>query len=201
MRLIVTGFILCILSIFSVVASPQDTLKKLPQNSVLTTSFTQNRHLSAIPAPLISTGTLKLWPQKGLIWTTEHPFPSALVISKLGLYQIENGQPKALEKATQSDMVFKMLSGILAGNFLKGLEGFDVILVTQDKSQWHVKLIPQNPQMKSFITALSIQGHEQIQKVTIHRANGDYDDIIFANHKIAPLKKALSSKELRWLND
>ncbi|HBN22593.1 MAG TPA: hypothetical protein DD412_05085 [Holosporales bacterium] len=190
-----------VLSIFSVDASPQDTLKTVPKDSVLITSFTQNRHLSSIPTPLISTGTLKLWPQKGLIWATEHSFPSTLIISKSGLYQIENGQPKVLEKATQSDMVFKILSAILAGNFLKGLEGFDITLVSQDKSQWHVKLAPQNSQIKNFITAFSIQGHEQIQRITICRANGDYDDIVFTNHKIAPLKKALSSQELRWLND
>jgi len=201
MKLFSVGFILCFLSAFPAISSPQDSLKKLPKDHALVTSFTQKRHLGAVPTPLISTGTLKLWHQKGLIWTTEHPFPSTLVISKTGLYQIEDDQLKALEKATQSDMVFKTLSAILAGDFLQGLEGFDAILVSQDKSHWHIKLTPKNPQMKNLITALNIQGHEQIHQVIIHRANGDYDEIVFTNHKIDPLKQALSPQDLRWLND
>ncbi len=198
---IVFILILSAFSVFSVKASPQETLKKVPENNALVTSFTQTRHLKSIPTPLISTGTLKLRPQKGLIWTTVHPFPNTFLISKAGLYQIEDGKPQALEKASQNNVIFKTLSAILAGDFLKGLEGFDVTLLPENNSRWHVKLTPQNPQLKSFIKALSIQGHEQVQKVTIYRANGDYDDIVFTKHKIVSLKRAFSTRQLGWFND
>jgi hypothetical protein len=198
---VVFAFILYVASSVIAGASPQDSLQRIPDHKVLEVSFTQNRHLGSIPVPLISTGTLKLWPKKGLIWSTKKPFPSTLVISNKGLYQIEKNQLKPLERAAQNNMVFKTLSAILAGDFMNGPEGFDTTLISQNKILWHVKLTPQNEQVKSLISAIDIQGNTQVSKVIIQRTNGDYDEIIFADHKIKTLQKALSSQERGWLND
>lgn len=182
-------------------SSPQDTLQKIPDTKILEVSFTQSRHLNAIPAPIISKGLLKLWPKKGFIWVTKSPFPSTLVISKKGLFQVENNSLKPLDKAIKNTFVFKALSAILSGDFINGLEGFDVTILPRNNPYWHLKLTPKNKKIKSLISDVEIWVHTQVNKVIIHRASGDYDEITLRDHAITTPKKSLSPQQQRWLND
>ncbi len=193
-------FLLCFLSVFSL-AKAQQTLGKIPSGKVLSVAFTQYRHLKSIPTPLTSIGTLKLLPQRGLIWNTKKPFPNTLVMTKKGLFQQRDGDLIPLTKGPQSTFIFDLLSKVLEGDFQNSLDAFEIENIPSKEAQWAVQLTPKDQQLKEMLRTIDIYGTTQTSLVIIHRSNGDYDEIHFENHKIMDEKKALNSQEIGWLYD
>ncbi len=161
----------------------QQTLQSLAEGSVLKSKFTQNRHLRDIPHALASSGEIILWAGKGLIWRTKSPFPNSILMTQNGLFQLDNNKKTSLVKEGKmgSDgAILDILSKVLKGSF-SDLEGFTTEDMTCPASQWSVRLVPP-PAIKKVITSLVIDGktegqHRYIKHITIHRPNGDRDEI------------------------
>ena len=189
----------------------KETLETLPKDTILKATFTQKRHLKDIPHALESSGEILLWAGKGLIWRTKTPFPNAILMTKKGLYQLDNEKKSCLVKEGKmgSDgAILDILSQILNGSF-SDLEGFTVEERKPKKSStWSIILLPP-PAIQKVINSLVIDGSDTknnhtIKQITIHRPNGDRDEISLNQPKIySPAEKTqtLTPQEESWLND
>lgn len=191
----------------------QETFNGIPEGGVLKTRFTQKRHLKDIPLPLTSSGEITLWAGKGLLWKTQTPFPTTLLMTQKGLYHVQDSTKTSLLKGGKmgkEGAVFDILSKILRGDFSQ-ITGFTASTLSELKTKtatWGVRLLPPAV-MEKLIAQIHIEGTQNnnkrfISHITIQRANGDRDEIILNTpHLFAPqeIKNALTAQEQDILND
>jgi hypothetical protein len=191
----------------------QQTINALPEGCILKSTFIQKRHLKDIPHALTSSGEIILWSGKGLIWRTTTPFPSAVLMTKKGLYQLDQNKKTSLtkqQKSANEGVLFDILSKVLNGSFddLAGFKVHGLKLKPGKGAPWCVDLTPPAAVQK-VITSLEITGHgigkdRYISGITIKRPNGDHDEITLEKPQIYSKQdqgKALTSQEMNWLND
>jgi hypothetical protein len=178
----------------------------LPANNLLKAKFSQHRYLKDIPKPIISKGDLILWNGKGLIWQTTKPFPGTLLITKKGIYQVEGNLKKPLiqnQVMAQQAALFDMLSKILNGSFAE-VQGFkSEPLPSTTHGEWGFKLTPPEV-IQQVISSIVIQGTKHISRITIHRPNGDKDDITIDQHTLydtQSIDQAISGQLKALFND
>ncbi len=158
--------------------------KHLPSGSVLTTHFTQERHLNGIPKPIKSTGEMILWDGKGLVWTTTSPFPNSILICKKGLYNIENKIKNLMVKAGGNSAMFDVMADIFNIKSDKEINGFNIENLPSSSDNWQIRLTPQHEQARNFIKSITICGNVQITHITILRPNSDRDEIEITDHVV-----------------
>jgi hypothetical protein len=169
----------------------------IQSGEVLRADFEQSRYLAALPTPIKSNGYIELWGSKGLIWHTAQPFTNSLIISKQGIFKIDEKQQKVTLASAQmpkDNRIFECISKVLAGSFAENLQDFDVTDLPSDKG-WKVKLTPSNVHIKKIIAYIEVSGKKFIDKIILYRPNHDYEVIILHNHQIK------AANELMWLYD
>jgi len=178
-------------------------LKNIPEGHVLKVVFTQMRNLSGLPKPILSKGDLTLWNGKGFIWRTNEPFLTTTLITKKGIFQIEEGKKIPAAQMGNEKSIFEMLSKLLQGS-LNEVKGFSLASLPSTPGKWKIRLSPIQSTIKDFLINLEIEGNDYITQITIHRANGDTDEISLSHHKIYDAKAVnniLSIDEKRLFND
>ncbi len=156
----------------------------LPPGGLLTANFVQYRHLNGIPKPIKSEGHMILWDGKGLLWSIAAPFPHAILITKTGLYQVENKIKTTLVKAGDNSM-FDVMAGIFNMQEGREIKGFTIEDVSASHNPWKIRLTPQHARVKSFIKSITVEGHAHITHITISRPSGDRDEIDVSGHAFA----------------
>lgn len=203
MKKIISSFILICFFAFNAHAASilENKITRIPEGGALKADFVQERHLTGIPKPIISTGEIVVWKDKGLLWNTKTPFSSMLLVSAKGLFQIDKGKKTPIVQAGQSSgdrTIFNTLGNVFAGDFSEGVQGFEIKMLPESQNQWHIHLSPVYTEIRNFIRAIDITGSTYISEVKISRPNGDHDVIRVKNHMLfdqEDIDKALSVEE------
>ncbi len=177
-------YILSLFMLFCTLAESQAKIMTIPANNVLTAKFTQQRHLKGIPHPLKSEGSMILYEGHGLIWTTAKPFPNTILITKKGLYQLEENMKIEMVKAGGDSAMFDAMANIFSIAPGKEVEGFNLEELPATDQKWKLRLVPKSQQVSNFIQSITVEGKEYISHITISRPNGDHDEIALAEHTL-----------------
>jgi len=176
-------FKLSLFMLFCIMAEGQAKIMTIPANNVLTAKFTQQRHLKGIP-PLKSEGSMIMYEGHGLIWTTTKPFPNSILITKKGLYQLEDNTKTAIVKAGGESAMFDAMASIFSIAPGKEVEGFNLEELPAADQKWKLRLVPKSQQVSNFIQSITVEGKEYISHITISRPNGDHDEIALVEHTL-----------------
>lgn len=144
--------------------------------------FIQKRHLQGLPKPIESKGSLILWENRGILWSTLTPFPCSILITTAGVYQLEEGVKVPLVKAGGNNIVFETMAGIFVMKDENNIKGFTVDTLPPVAGKRTLRLTPDNPHVKNAIASITLQGNKQIEVITIVRPNGDHDEITIDGH-------------------
>lgn len=185
---------------FPVVSSPimPKDMVKLSPGEVLVSPFKQIRQIRGLPQPLLSEGQLLIWEGHGIIWQTNSPFPTTLVLTPRGLHTLEDDQLVKVQSLHQ-DKVFALLSKIMSGD-LQSFEGFETTNSAREGKHWESTLEPTRDDLAQLFTSLSMKGADHVSQVIIERATGDIDTIQFTNPVIKS-PEVLSPSEKAWLQN
>lgn len=166
------------------------SLLKIPEGSVLTAHFRQERFLKALPTPLVQEGKMMIWQGHGVLWETYSPFPNTLLFTKKGIFTLNNGQKKSLtgkqDKKPHEDKILSLLSHLLTGDFQE-IEGFKTSPSSSATRQELIALPPLSAFLSKVDVTLSKEGH--LSKLIVIRANGDRNEIHFSHHKVGSAQK------------
>lgn len=164
----------------------------MTQQGILSSDFTQTKTIKGIPVPLTSTGTLVVDASHGIVWQTKTPFPTTLLLSQKGIFQVDKGQKKNLVKGKDKG-VMAILSKVLQGQFNKITEFKVGVKDGSTADQWNLNLTALGGIAK-IIKTIDIQGDRYVRQITIYRVNGDKDQIVLKNHQLNPtLSNTVSS--------
>jgi outer membrane lipoprotein-sorting protein len=163
--------------------------------------FTQTQTLSALKQPLVSTGTLVFFRERGVIWRVDTPYKATYVISDAGVSEVDANGKRIGTRSTQGAQgvrgvaqVSKMMRAMLGGDLSALYSQFDVD-AQGTPSQWKLELKPNQPQLAQSIKGLQMTGGEFLQTLRITLANGDVTQIEFAKSEaisdLAPNERTL----------
>ena len=148
---------------------------------VLRGQFTQERELAGFSRSLRSSGHFVAVRDKGVIWTTEQPFPAELTISADAIRERVEGRRQTILDATREPalrQINDILLSLLQGD-VERLQAQFAVDGSIDDQGWNLQLSPQ-AQMASLIGQISLSGNQQIERVEIRESGGDVSRIHFS---------------------
>ena len=171
---------------------------RLAQTKGVRAQFTQTQTLSAMKEPLVSTGTLLFFRERGVIWRVDTPYKSTYVIGDAGVSEVDANGKRISTRGAQGvrgvAQVSKMMHAMLGGDLSALYSQFDVD-AQGTVSQWKLELKPNQPQLAQSIKGLQMTGGEFLQTLRIALANGDVTQIEFAKSEAvserAPAERTL----------
>jgi hypothetical protein len=163
--------------------------------------FEQARYLRGFDKPILSEGEFFLLPRSALIWQTEKPFFSRMIIDEEGLSQ-------AIKGAEVTRLSFKQFPGFkllrdtlensLSGNWAPLEEIAGTKLLPAD-GKYSLRFSPKTSGLTLPFAYLNFEIGDFLESVEIVKSNGDRDVITFSEQQVAPAAdvraKAESSKE------
>lgn len=171
---------------------------RLAQAKGVRAQFTQTQTLSAMKQPLVSTGSLVFFRERGVIWRIDTPYKATYVISDAGVSEVDANGKRVNTKSAQGvrgvAQVSKMMRAMLGGDLSALYSQFDVD-AQGTALQWKLELKPNQPQLAQSIKGLQMTGGEFLQTLRIALANGDVTQIEFAKSEavsdLAPDERTL----------
>jgi len=174
---------------------------RLAQTKGVRAQFTQTQTLSAMKQPLVSTGTLVFFRDRGVIWRVETPYKATYIITDAGVSEVDANGKRINTKSAQGAgsvrgvaQVSKMMRAMLGGDLSALYSQFDVD-AQGTLSQWKLELKPNQPQLAQSIKGLQMTGGEFLQGLRITLANGDVTQLEFAKSEalgdLAPNERTL----------
>jgi outer membrane lipoprotein-sorting protein len=171
---------------------------RLAQTKGVRAQFTQTQTLSAMKQPLVSTGSLVFFRERGVIWRIDTPYKATYVIGDTGVSEVDANGKRINTKSAQGvrgvAQVSKMMRAMLGGDLSALYSQFDVD-AQGTASQWKLELKPNQPQLAQSIKGLQMTGGEFLQTLRIALANGDVTQIDFAKSEavseLAPGERTL----------
>ncbi len=160
----------------------RNILKAFEHIQVLQGKFVQQKKLSGFTNPLVSTGTFLSVRNHGLIWRTQTPVPSTLVMTPGKITQKTQGREQTFQASgTGYDGLGILLPALLDGD-LPLLESYFFLRAKQQATGWELSLIPRDKKLAAVIAQVVILGQDnQLDNITTTGPNGDVTRIEFTS--------------------
>ncbi|MDO4231120.1 MAG: outer membrane lipoprotein carrier protein LolA [Lautropia sp.] len=153
--------------------------KQLQQSHEVHGEFTQQRFLTALSKPLVSSGQFQLVPGKSLLWHVQKPFEQKVRVDETGMQHWRNGrwQPDTRTGgAARAQLDFFM--DMIGGRF-DSLQKHFAIKLSGHEKQWKLQLDPSSVLMKKIFRRIDIDGDTHVRTVVLDEVQGDRVDMRF----------------------
>jgi len=158
---------------------------KAKETKSMTSVFIQKRQLSVLPLPLVSKGTFRYHHETGIVWETQEPIQSRIIITKRG---IQTEDKYSGTKTEGSSQLSEILLSFFSGDSV-ALERYFSIRVKGNAKQWNLLLEPINNLVAAQIALISIEGRESVESLYIVESSGDYSNLEFSSSRVDRLSK------------
>ena len=171
---------------------------RLAREKGVRSRFTQTQTLAAMKAPLVSTGSLLFFRDRGVIWQIETPYKKTWVMSDAGMgvldaagQRVAGGAPQGSRGAAE---IAKMMRSMLGGDLSALYSQFDVA-ARGTPARWRMRLVPRQPQIAQALRSIDMDGGDFLQGLRITLANGDVTQFDFSG-STAVSELALADQKL-----
>lgn len=153
--------------------------KTLSRHKPISGTFKQFKHITVLPAPLVSEGEFTISPNEAL-WKTTLPIASSLIINNKGL-QWNKSTPAnknpSKDRSTAEKTIAKLFLTALRGD-ISQLRDFFTIEAEGSIDLWTLSLTPKEKQFQAYLQVIKISGTEFTDKIQIQETNGDKTEIL-----------------------
>ncbi len=150
----------------------QQLSDQLAKPSVIHGSFTQEKHLRALPQPLISKGTFVLAKDHGLLWLLKTPLQQDYRISAQGIARRDTSGWQPLPNKSAGAEQNRLFLAVLQGDS-SGLQRDFELQLKGEANHWQLTLIPRSLLLKQVFTQINIDGGELVQNIELLETQGD----------------------------
>ena len=161
-----------------------------------TGDFTQIKTISSNGRQLKSTGKFII-SRKGIMWQTEKPFPSALILTEDSMIQIAANGNKSVMSGKDNQIftnISATLSSVFSGDASALRANFDCEFTGADSASagsanhWSIKLTPKDSTIASVMNCLVLsgsvfQGVASLEALEMQEASGNTIRYEFSNQK------------------
>lgn len=173
--------------------------QRVAQVEVLRGRFEQEKRITGFKNPLRSQGRFVVSRQQGVIWTTDKPFPSEVVITRDRILsrQRDGGQRVEVDGREQPALrsVNAMMFALVSGDVGALSARFETQVQALPDNGWRLSLKPRSAALAKAFARIVLNGDRYVREVRIEEANGDSTQLRFSELKDAPA--TLSADEAR----
>ncbi len=181
--------------IFAQTLNLSSVCASLSKNAVTKGNFTQSKmvNVSKSAREFKSTGNF-LFCSKGIIWNTEKPFPSRIIISDSKITQTNSsGETTVISSGNNQTLglISSTLTGIFSGD-ISSLENIFNIEFSANgaNNAWQINLLPKDENFSKIIESIFISGNfkqnsAQLENIVLTEKNNNTIKYILENQTIA----------------
>jgi hypothetical protein len=139
--------------------------------------YSQRKTLRELPRPLLAEGSFLFVRDRGVVWRTETPFVSELVITSDALVQRQNGSSQRLSAEQQPAirLVGQIFFAVFSLDFATLEQMFRLHGGAQGGGQWALGLRPL--QVAGSLREIEVRGDTQVRRVILREDAGDLTEI------------------------
>jgi outer membrane lipoprotein-sorting protein len=167
---------------------PTDLARSLQRTVALRARFQQRKHLRALRDTLLSTGTIAYRRGGALVWHTDSPGESDLVLDGTSVTFTVSGMssPQRIDLSSDPGMakVFDTLRAVLEGNVDRLTPVFDIRV--SSKQPLRVALTPRSDALTRSVEEIDLEfdAEFRLRRVSLREPDGDRTEIAFSDHVI-----------------
>lgn len=157
---------------------------RLADVAVLRGEFSQSKRLAGFRNPLQSQGQFVLVRGRGVLWLTQRPFASTLVVTPERIESLD-AQGQRLSRLDARDepalrSINQLLLATLAADLtpLRTLFGIEATLV--GAAGWRLLLQPSDALLARQLTRITLAGERYVHEVQLDERSGDRTEIVFS---------------------
>ncbi|MEX5508507.1 MULTISPECIES: outer membrane lipoprotein carrier protein LolA [Pseudomonas] len=150
----------------------QQLSDQLAKPSVIHGNFTQEKHLRALPQPLVSKGTFVLAKDHGLLWLLKTPLQQDYRITGKGIARRDANGWQPLPNKSAGAEQNRLFLAVLQGDSSGLQRDFDLQL-QGEAQQWKLTLTPRSLLLKQVFTRINIDGGALVQTIELLETQGD----------------------------
>ncbi|EIK69641.1 outer membrane lipoprotein, carrier protein, LolA family [Pseudomonas synxantha BG33R] len=150
----------------------QQLSDQLAKPAVIHGSFTQEKHLRALPQPLVSKGTFVLAKDHGLLWLLKTPLQQDYRITGQGIARRDANGWQPLPNKSAGAEQNRLFLAVLQGDSSGLQRDFELQLQGQPHN-WKLTLTPRSLLLKQVFTRINIDGGELVQTIELLETQGD----------------------------
>ena len=155
--------------------------KLIANTQVIRGEFVFRRFLAELPAPLESTGRYVFARGLGIDWHTEAPLDSESIVTATGTMQRDDGAV-TMQADASAQPALRTASRILTSLLTLDVHALDStfdLFGDGADGRWEIGLKPSGAAVAAIVREATVAGGEQVERVTLHDANGDRTEITF----------------------
>lgn len=159
---IILGF-LFLLTAVAFAQNLEEVCASLAEHPNTTGNFVQVKTIQTNGRKLKSNGTYII-STEGILWRTEKPVPSSLILTKNSVVQIAANGKKSVMDGRDNQMfanISETLSSVLSGDAAALRKNFNCDFTINNDGQWSVKLEPKDSTIASVMKTLVLSGTYQ----------------------------------------
>lgn len=144
---------------------------QLTATPVVRGKFAQEKHLRALPQPLVSRGEFVLANGQGLLWRLRSPLQQTIRITPHGIARLlpdGRWQPAPDNRNRESRLFLDLLGGDM-----ESLEKKFELRLEGSPADWRMVMTPNSMILRQIFTTIEIRGAALVQVIELHEAQGD----------------------------
>ena len=150
----------------------QQLSEQLAKPDVIHGQFTQEKHLRALPQPLISRGSFVLAKNHGLLWLLKTPLQQDYRISAKGIARRDATGWQLLPNKSAGAEQNRLFLAVLQGDS-SGLQRDFELALSGDAQKWQLTLTPRSVLLKQVFNQINITGAALVQSIELLETQGD----------------------------
>lgn len=150
----------------------QQLSEQLAKPDVIHGQFIQEKHLRALPQPLISKGSFVLAKNHGLLWLLKTPLQQDYRISAKGIARRDVSGWQLLPGKSAGAEQNRLFLAVLQGDS-SGLQRDFELALSGDAQQWQLTLTPRSVLLKQVFNQINISGGTLVNTIELLETQGD----------------------------
>jgi len=150
----------------------QQLSEQLAKPDVIHGQFTQEKHLRALPQPLISKGSFVLAKNHGLLWLLKTPLQQDYRITANGTARRDTNGWQLLPNKSAGAEQNRLFLAVLQGDS-SGLQRDFELALSGTAQQWQLTLTPRSVLLKQVFKQINIDGGALVQTIELLETQGD----------------------------
>ncbi len=150
----------------------QQLSEQLAKPDVIHGRFIQEKHLRALPQPLISKGSFVLAKNHGLLWLLKTPLQQDYRISAKGIARRDATGWQLLPNKSAGAEQNRLFLAVLQGDS-SGLQRDFELALSGDAQQWQLTLTPRSVLLKQVFNQINISGGALVNTIELLETQGD----------------------------
>ncbi|MCI9874347.1 outer membrane lipoprotein carrier protein LolA [Pseudomonas atacamensis] len=150
----------------------QQLSEQLAKPDVIHGQFIQEKHLRALPQPLISKGSFVLAKNHGLLWLLKTPLQQDYRITANGIARRDSNGWQLLPNKSAGAEQNRLFLAVLQGDS-NGLQRDFELALSGTAQQWQLTLTPRSMLLKQVFKQINIDGGALVQTIELLETQGD----------------------------